>query len=48
MLNVHSFFEDEQEHVWMTTNHGLFITTLSGLQAYFLDTTKAYTITGMG
>lgn len=41
MLNVHSFFEDEQEHVWMTTNHGLFITTLSGLQAYFLDTTKS-------
>ncbi len=41
MLNVHAFIEDEQGYIWMTTNHGLFVTTLSSLQAYFSDTTQA-------
>lgn len=40
MQSVHSFYNDAQGNIWMTTNKGLYVTTLISLQQYFEDTTR--------
>jgi signal transduction histidine kinase len=41
MTDVHAFFTDANGFVWMTTNHGLFKTTIASLQEYFRDSTAS-------
>lgn len=41
LKDVHAFFKDQKGYIWMTSNKGLYKTTLSSFQHFLADTTYA-------